>query len=156
MDSIIINTLVLGGAKVGAVKRTLCDIKLLPYNECLRMVLDIGAQIEALKENGYGIFHLTSKDIVQTIDGSFMISNKENILQCDEHGIMPVPHAFKFIEGMAPELNSKPMTISYTAAYFSLRSIACGDLKRLYPTKLYFLLERCSHDDPTKRVFIFI
>ena len=153
-----------GGASVG---KHICTVSntLLDYNKCTRLILDIGGQIESLRENGLGLLYITSDDISITSDGSYILTPVENPLSCDEKGMMLVDRPFIFNKHtMAPELihiKQLPSKVFYTSSYYSLKPLALkllgiDTITKLYPTKLFHLIERCSVDDPNGRIFIFV
>ena len=136
----------------------------LDYDECLRLLLDVGAQIELLRENNIGILSVTKQDIMQLSHGGFMINPDILSFKCDNNGQIRVDKPFQKVKGMAPELEkieTLPTTVSYTVAYFSLKQLALDlldiqSLSQLEPTKMFYLLERCSRDDPKDRTFVLI
>ena len=138
--------------------------KRLNYDECLRLLLDVGAQIELLRENNIGILSVTKQDIMQLSHGGFMINPDILSFKCDNNGQIRVDKPFQKVKGMAPELEkieTLPTTVSYTVAYFSLKQLALDlldiqSLSQLEPTKMFYLLERCSRDDPKDRTFALI
>lgn len=153
-----------GGAIVG---KHLCSVgsSILNYNECTRLILDIGGQLESLRENGLGLLYLTADDITITSDGSYLLTPSENPLSCDKSGMLLIDTPFTYNEDtMAPELkeiDTLPSKVYYTSVYYSLKPlvlklIGIERVKKLYPTKLYYLIERCSVDDPKNRFFIFV
>lgn len=163
-NSICITALENGGAIVG---KHLCSLtsSRLNYGECTRMILDIGGQIESLRENGLGILYLTTDDITATSDGSYVLTPSENPLSCDERGMLLIDRPFIYNEDtMAPELkhiNILPSNVYYTSVYYSLKTLVLKVLgietiEKIYPTKLYYLIQRCLIDDPKNRIFIFV
>jgi hypothetical protein len=153
-----------GGAIVG---KHMCSAtnSTLNYEQCTIMILDIGGQIEILRENGLGLLYLTPDDITITSDGSYLLTPLENPVSCDIDGMLSVERPFKYNAlTMAPELqkiNKLPSKVFYTCIYYSLKYIAIkmigvDSLKKLYPTKLFYLLERCCVDEPKDRIFIFV
>ena len=153
-----------GGANVGK-HMCIASNSVLDYNECTRLILDIGGQIEILKENGLGLLCITPDDISITRDGSYILTPVENPLSCDEDGMLSIERPFTYNEHtMAPELkdiDTLPSKAFYTSVYYSLKYVAfkmlgIDSLKKLYPSKLFYLLERCSVDDPKDRIFIFV
>ena len=153
-----------GGANVGK-HMCIASNSVLDYNECTRLILDIGGQIEILKENGFGLLCITPDDISITRDGSYILTPVENPLSCDEDGMLSIERPFTYNENtMAPELkdiDTLPSKAFYTSVYYSLKYVAfkmlgIDSLKKLYPSKLFYLLERCSVDDPKDRIFIFV
>ena len=68
------------------------------------------------------------------------------------------------MHGIAPELvniNQLPSLVSYNVAYFSLKQLVLElmnieSIMLLEPTKLYYLIIRCSQENPDDRVFMLI
>lgn len=161
---IMITALENGGTQIGGKLHRLNN-HTLEYHDCTRMILDIGSQIEILRENGWGVLYISAKDITVTSDGSYMLTPMTDLFSCDEKGMILIDRPFKYDETyMAPELkpiDTLPSKVYYTSAYFSLKSLVLkvlgiDTLFRIYPTKLYFLIERCSCEDPQDRIFLFI
>ena len=163
-NSICRDVLENGGAVIG--NRT-CSVanSTLDYTQCTRMILDIGGQIEALRENGFGLLYLSVDDITITRDGSYLLTPLEDPVSCDENGILLIDRPFIYNKDtMAPELkriHALPSKVFYTSVYYSLKSIVLkvmgiDDIQSLFPTKLFYLIERCSVDDPKNRIFIFV
>lgn len=163
-DDWMVNTLEQGGAQIGGRLRKLHHHNL-EYHECTRMILDIGSQIETLRLNGWGLLYISAKDITITTDGSYLLTPEMDLFSCDEDGMILIDRPFTYDKTyMAPELKSittLPSKVSYTSVYFSLKPLVLevlgvDTLARIYPTKLFFLIERCSADDPKERRFLFI
>ena len=137
---------------------------ILDYEECLRLLLDVGAQIELLKERGFGILSLDKNDIFQLSSGGFMINPDILSFRCDNNGMIRIDKPFDYSKGMAPELQTikqLPSTVSYNVAYFSLKQLTLDvmqleTLTQLEPTKMFYLLERCSKEKSEDRSFLFI
>ena len=153
-----------GGAIVG---KHMCSASSsrLNYSQCTRMILDIGSQLESLRENGLGLLYLTTDDITITSDGSYLLTPLEDPLLCDETGLVLIDRPFTYNETtMAPELNhinTLPAKVYYTCVYYSLKHIVLhmlgiDSIRKLYPTKLFYLIERCSVIEPKERFFIFV
>ena len=163
-SSICEDVLERGGATIGKHMCSVANSKL-NYQQCTRMILDIGGQIEALRENGFGLLHLSSDDVTITSDGSYILTPLEDPSPCDEAGMLLIDRPFVYNKAtMAPELKRirvLPSRVFYTSAYYSLKPLVLkvlgvDDLQSLFPTKLFYLIERCSHDDPKNRFFIFV
>ena len=164
MEEILVEALSNNGNDVenSTVKKALTQR--LNYDECLRLLLDVGAQIEALRENGIGILSVTKSDILQLSQNGFMINPNILSFKCDDNGQLRIDKPFQKEKGMAPELEkieTLPTTVSYTVAYFSLKQLALDlldiqSLSQLEPTKMFYLLERCARDNPKDRTFMLI
>ena len=160
----LIGAIKTGGAIVGAKPTKLEEISL-DYEQCTRMILDIGRQLEILRENGLGILYLSLEDITAMKDGSYLLTPKIDPFSCDEQGMIMIDRPFIYnAANMSPELKTitcLPSYVFYTCAYFSLKNIvvksmAIANIQNIYPSKLYFLIERCSDNDPRNRVFLFV
>tara|TARA_B100001287_G_C22488105_1_gene437662 strand:+ start:76 stop:651 length:576 start_codon:yes stop_codon:yes gene_type:complete len=134
------------------------------YNKCLRFALNIGTQINILKYLNYGIPVITINNILVSNDGTYILDTNKYIDRLDSNNNILLTTPFLKNKDNPPELkniNKIPNnTIYYTAAYYSLAKLCLlllnTDLKSLYPTKLYFLLERCLRIDPRNRVFLYV
>lgn len=165
ITEILSDTLTDSGISVGEIGKNLSK-ETLRYDQCVRMILDIGAQIERLKENGYGLLNIGLGQVFKTSSGAFILSNKSDLYyKCTKTGMLDITRPFKKEDSMSPEalaIDSLPSEVSYTTAYYSLGNLACDvlgidrDISSLKPTKLYFLLERCMQEEPASRVFLFI
>lgn len=165
ISEILSGTLTDSGISVGKLGKNLSEQQL-RYDQCVRMILDIGAQIERLKENGYGVLNISPKQVYKTSSGAFILSDKSDLYyKCTTKGMLDITRPFKKEDSMSPEvlaIDSVPSEVSYTAAYYSLGNLACDvlgidrNISLLKPTKLFFLLERCMHENPSSRVFLFI
>lgn len=164
LDDWMVNTLEQGGAQIGGRLRKLHHHKL-EYHECTRMILDIGSQVETLRLNGWGLLYISAKDITITTDGSYLLTPEMDLFSCDEDGMILIDRPFTHDKTyMSPELKAVttlPSKVLYTSVYFSLKPLVLevlgvDTLARIYPTKLFFLIERCSADNPKERRFLFI
>ena len=165
MEQILIQALQINGNSINAsTKKTELSITL-DYEQCMRLILDIGAQIESLKDNGVGILFINKKDIFQLSTGGYLLRSDILSFKCDESGKIKIDKPFdNSIPGIAPELkdiSEIPSLVSYNVAYFSLKQLVLEimeleTIKQLEPTKLYYLIERCSQENPSNRVFVLI
>ena len=160
MEEILIESLKINGNDVDSDTKKLSITTPLNYEECLRLILDIGAQIELLKERNIGILSVQKDNVLKMQNGGYIIDSNILSFNCDENGIVKIDKPFKYKNGMAEELkdiSELPTTVSYDVAYFSLVQLTLelmelNTLNQLEPTKLYYLLERCLK----QRKFIFI
>ena len=165
INQILVSTVNDSGSTVGDKIGNLSK-KTISYDQCVRMILDIGAQIESLKESGYGTLSIDPSQVIETSSGAFILNiQRDSYYKCTPSGMLDLTRPFKKSDNMAPEvleIDSLPYETSYTAAFYSLGHLACDvlgidrDISLLNPTKLYFLLERCMHIDPSLRTFLFI
>ena len=135
----------------------------LDYDKCLRLALNIGTQINILKYLNLGIPVITIDDILISNDGTYILNTKKHIDSLDSNSNILLTVNFQKNDNTPPELKKItkiPNTIYYTSAYYSLAKLCLSllnkDLKSLYPTKLYFLLERCLKIEPKNRVFLYV
>ena len=165
MERILIHALQINGNKIDekTTKNKLPNA--LDYEQCMRLILDIGAQIEILKEHGIGILFITKNDILQLSTGGYILNNDIISFKCHKNGEINIDKPFNnAIQGIAPELKKitqLPSLVSYNVAYFSLKHLVLEvmDIKsimQLEPTKLYYLIMRCSQENTSDRVFILI
>lgn len=137
--------------------------KNLSYNECLKMILEIGDQIELLNKSNKGLLFISKKDILEN-KNSYSLDPNITFYETENNEIF-IDNPFEFKERlMAPELkeiDELPSKVSYSVAFYNLKNVAveCLGLKEfedLNSTKLYYLLKRCSEDDPKYRIFFYI
>lgn len=134
----------------------------LKYDECLKVILEIGDQIELLNTHNIGFLCITKKDIFIK-DGKYFLNPKLETYPT-KNNELEINKPFKFDKLMAPELKNireLPSHVSYNVAFYNLKNIAIellglDELIQLNPTKLYFLLKRCSAINPDYRVFFYI
>lgn len=159
-----IEIMVNGGGHIDGLRQLKQQDKL-EYHECTRMLLDIGSQIETLKENGLGLLYISTRDISIAADGTYIVTPTTELFSCDENGMILIDRPYTYNNTyMAPELkdiSTLPSKVYYTSVYFSLKQmtldvLGIDTISRIYPTKLYFLIERCSAEDPKERLFLFI
>jgi hypothetical protein len=133
------------------------------YETCVKMILDIGKQIQALNKQGYGVLYVTLDDITETKDG--FVLNSKHVYSCDSRGYILIDAPFKRNEPyMAPELKSMhtiPSKVYHTCVYYSFKQLVLDFLEEktpisIYPSKLFFLLERCTVNEPLNREFLYI
>lgn len=133
------------------------------YETCVKMVLDVGKQIQTLNKQGYGVLYVTLDDITETKDG--FVLNSKHLYSCDSSGYILIDAPFKINEPyMSPELkrvDTIPSNVYYTCVYYSFKQLVLDfleekDTNSLYPSKLFFLLERCIVNNPLDRVFLYI
>ena len=165
MEEILIQALQINGNSINESTKKTELSNTLDYEQSMRLILDIGAQIESLKNNGIGILFINKKDIFQLSTGGYILSSDILSFNCNETGEIKIDKPFdNSIPGIAPELKNIseiPTLVSYNVAYFSLKQLVLEimeleTIKQLEPTKLYYLIERCSQENSTNRVFVLI
>ena len=135
------------------------------YNTCIRMIFFLVQHIETLKLEGRGVLSIHVSEVLENEDGDFILNPKEDYLKCDSDGYLFLDRPFTFEDTyMAPELKTitqLPAKLYYTCALYSLKSLALSvlqqsNLSSLYPTKLYYVLERTSVSKAEDRLFLFV
>ena len=165
MEQILIQALQINGHDIDTTTKKSELHDTLDYEECLRLILDIGAQIELLKDNGIGILFIGKNDVLRLSSGGYILKSSILSFKCNENAEIKIDKPFdNNINGMAPELkniNKLPSLVSYNVAYFSLKQLVLEIMEletitQLEPTKLYYLITRCAQINPSDRVFILI
>ena len=125
----------------------------------------MGLQFSALAKINYGFTHLVPDDITVVDDGWYLITNFDNIATMNNEKIN-VTMPFSTNIYTAPELEKivdLPVDIDHKSCYYSVGMICLNilgltvsELKKLYPSPLYYFIERCILDDPSKRSYLLI
>lgn len=135
------------------------------YNTCIRMVFFLVQQIEILKKQGRGVLSIHVSEVFENTDKDFILKPKEDYLKCDPDGFLFLDRPFTYDDTyMAPELKNivhLPAKTYYTCALYSLQSLVLNVLQQsvissLYPTKLYYVLERITTIKAEDRFFLFV
>lgn len=161
MEAMFINVLERSGAitdnKRDAVSRTL------DYEEALRMALDVGSQLEEAEAQGKGYVRVSLDNIRRMGNGRFIIENESPYNIKDGELVITTP--FTYTPDMAPELASTsrlPAKVSPSVGYYSLAKTVIhtldidGDIERLRPTKLYYLVKRATEKIAKDRYYLYI
>ena len=75
----------------------------LDYEQCMRMILDIGTQIELLKEHGIGILFVTKNNVLQLSTGGYILILIFSLNAMKKVRLIDKPFDTSII-GIAPEL----------------------------------------------------
>lgn len=135
----------------------------LEYFHALQLALNLGTQIVALAKHGKGLVSLNSDDIT-VCGGGFVISNLSGMVAL-EGDVLHVVRPIDKTRNAAPELslvNELPSQLHVSATYYSIATICIEsmgigeDMREIYGSKLYYLLERCMRRDPHRREFLYI
>ena len=162
MEQIIIKQLQNSGADVSGPRKPLPDI--LSYQQAVRLVLDISAQLSKLHENMLGFIDISKEQIEMIGNNSFILKNP-NLYRVKRNGEILISKPFTYNNVMAPELktiNTLPEIVNSNVGYYCLCKLVLSllnidnNLDRLRPTKLYFLMERILKENPLERRFIYI
>tara|TARA_Y100001958_G_scaffold64566_1_gene43403 strand:- start:553 stop:1176 length:624 start_codon:yes stop_codon:yes gene_type:complete len=139
----------------------------LDYNKAFRLTICLAEQLGALNEMGYGISHLDPNDILVLSEEWYLITNTDHIvpLENDNLKIMKPIVKSDFISPELANINKLPAIVDHRSSYYSMAVIvlfsigllnSLEDLVKIYPSSLYFLLERCLHKKPEKRMLLII
>ena len=133
------------------------------YEDAVRLVLDIGAQLEVAEKNGKGFININMNDIKRTGEGSFLLISKD--VYDIRNKQLWITKPIKYNSEMAPELaliTQLPAYVNINVSYYSLCKTILNSLdinkniERLRPTKLYWLIKRATHKEPNNRRFLYI
>lgn len=143
-------------------RRPVPDI--LSYEQAVRMVLDLAAQLSALIKNKQCILSV-EKNQLEMIGESNFIFKSPDLFRVSFKNELLISKPFTYNKLMAPELekiNVLPARVNLNVGYYSICKLAISLLNiddkliRLSPTKLYFLIDRMLKDDPEERRFVYI
>lgn len=132
------------------------------YEDCLKLIIDIGNQLEKLNKKSYGLLYIQKSDILQYNNNYSLKPNLDYFTTANNELLINRP--FNNNNTMAPEVKNIteiPAIVSYNVCFFNLKQVAMDiigleEFDQLNPTKLYFLLKRCSNKDSSQRVFFYI
>ena len=138
------------------------------YGKVLRFIICMGLQLTALTKNNCGFIHITMDDIVVIDDDWFLITNFDNISLLTKDGKINITTPFSANKFTAPELRdikTLPIDVEQTCSYYSIAIICLSlfgfeynkdNMDKLYPSPVYFFIERCLYEEPEKRAFLLI
>lgn len=161
MEDLFIKVLKKNGSVVDS-KRELIK-EPLDYEDAVRLVLDIGAQLEEAETIGKGFINITMNDIIRFRNGGFLLISKDTYDIRNKQLWITKP--IKYNSKMAPELaliSQLPAYVNTNVSYYSLCKTILNSLdinnniERLSPTKLYWLIKRATNKEPDNRHFIYI
>lgn len=136
----------------------------LNYSQALRMIFDLKIQIDALKKNNKAFIDINIDNIKLTGENTFIIDNFPQLYAIKNDKIL-ISKPYSKSKYIAPELNNVdklPIKINESASYFCISKLILdilnidNNIKRIYPTKLFYLLERILVENPEKRTFLYI
>ena len=162
MEQVFIKQLQNSGADASGERKPLPNI--LSYQQAVRMTLDLSAQLAKLHENKKGFISISKQQVEMIGENSFIIKDID-LFRVKSNGDLLISKPFTFNNLMAPELktlNTLPEIVNSNVGYYSICMLVIsllnieGNLDRLKPTKLYFLMERILKETPSKRRFIYI
>tara|TARA_Y100000389_G_C17445524_1_gene511360 strand:+ start:369 stop:854 length:486 start_codon:yes stop_codon:yes gene_type:complete len=161
MEDMFINVLNINGGKVDNKRESVKEP--IDYEDAVRLVLDIGAQLEVAEKNGKGFININMNDIKRTGEGSFLLISKD--VYDIRNKQLWITKPIKYNSEMAPELaliTQLPAYVNINVSYYSLCKTILNSLdinkniERLRPTKLYWLIKRATHKEPNNRRFLYI
>ena len=159
------DTITVGSANIWSSITTVVKDKPFNYNQTTRFVICLGLQLSALAKINYGFTHLVPDDITVVDNGWYLITNFDNISTMNNEKInVTMPFSTNIFT--APELEKivdLPVDIDHKSSYYSIGMICLyilgltvDELKKLYPSPLYYFIERCIADEPSKRSYLLI
>ena len=140
----------------------------LNYSKVLRFVICMGIQLTALTEINYGFTHINLDDIMVINEDWFLLTNFDNISLLNKDGKINITTPFSSQKFTAPELKdikTLPVDVDQSCSYYSIGMICLhllgleynnNNMEKLYPSPLYFFLERCLYENPEKRAYLLI
>ncbi len=139
----------------------------LDYYKALRLTICLAEQIGALNEMGLSISHIEPSDILVLSENWYLITNTDNILplEKDKINIIKPVHKSMFTSPEMSNINTLPTAIDHRSSYYSIALVVLfslglkkdnKDIEKLYPTSLYFLLQRCLQRSPSDRVLLLV
>jgi hypothetical protein len=161
MEEMFINVLNISGGKVDNKRESVKEP--IDYEDAVRLVLDIGAQLEVAEKNGKGFININMNDIRRTGDGSFLLISKD--VYDIRNKQLWITKPIEYDIGMAPEIaliTQLPSYVNINVSYYSLCKTILNSLdinnniERLRPTKLYWLIKRATNKEPNDRQFFYI
>ena len=143
--------------------------KIFDYQKSLRLAICLGEQLTALAEVGYGITHIDPEDIMVINENWYLLTNFDNIAQLNDNKstikiLSPISDS-KFSAPEIKNIKTLPVEIDQSCSYYSVALLCLyvlgltqdsKDIQRLFPSSLFFLLERCLHKEPKERVFLLL
>lgn len=157
-DKIIIDT------KFGESLKTRFKKKSLSYYEALRLSMCMGMHLASLIPLNKSVLFFSTKTIYIIDEDWYMLLDPAIVSIISDNTVMQTT-PIDLNEELAPEVknnSSLPFKTNISCAYYSLASLVVkmldinNDLDRLAGSKLYYFLERCFVNDPSKRFFLFI
>lgn len=144
----------------------------LEYHMAHRLAICLGNQLSALTELDYGLAFINLSDIVVIDSDWFILTNFTHVMPLVDGSMIkivsPLPSSDFFDVLVAPELTSikkLPIKVDQSCAFYNIGSLcllAMGlnttkpSMSTIYPSPLYFLIERCLVKEPNDRVFLHI
>ena len=136
----------------------------LNYSQALRMILDLKIQIDALKENNKAFIDINIDNIKLTGENTFIIHDLPTLFSIENKKIL-ISKPYQKTKYIAPELQTSaklPIKIDESASYYCISKLVLdvlnidNNIERIYPTKLFYLIERILVENPEKRTFLYI
>ena len=131
------------------------------YQTALQISLQIGTQIKILADRGLCVPVVTPDKILLAKEGKYLLDPSTYIKletgrKYELKSPSQEPDAY-----LSPELKDQGVgTFSYTTSLYSfaisILTLIDSDLESLEPTKLFYLLKRCLHDNPSARLFLYV
>ena len=146
------------------------------YNDAIKMLYDLGNQMQTLEGFNLAIPFFTTDDIivVEVIDSKhFLYLNDEKIYSFNIENLIEITNIHSKSKFLSPEIikkNELPMNIHYKSGLYSLASMIINILlskdideknkksviEQIKGTKLYWALNRMLETNPTDRYYLII
>ena len=144
----------------------------LGYHAAHRLAICMGIQLSALTELGYGLAFLDLSDIIVIDKDWFLLANLSQTMPLVEGSMIKIltpPRISKNKSSLiAPELASikkLPIKVDQSCGFYSVGSLCLlamglntskSSMSIIYPSPLYFLIERCIVKEPKNRIFLHV
>lgn len=142
-------------------------IQKLDYHKALRLTICLAEQVGALNDLGFSISHFDTKDVLVLSEDWYLITNTDNILPLEKDKITIMKPFTKslFLPPEIKNIDKLPAIIDHRSSYFSIALVVIfslglenskDHLEKIYPSPLYFLLERCLDSTPNERKILLL
>ena len=144
----------------------------LGYHAAHRLAICMGIQLAALTELGHGLAFLDLSDVIVIDRDWFLLTNLSRAMPLVEGSMIkivaPLPIAKNTSSVIAPELASikkLPIKVDQACGVYSIGSLcllamglttSISSMSIIYPSPLYFLIERCIVKEPKDRIFLHV
>ena len=162
MEEQLLRVLKENDADISGERKPVPDI--LSYEQAVRLVLDLSAQLSMLIKNKQAILSVNKTQIEMIGDSNFIFKSID-LFRVSLKDQVLISKPFTYNKLMAPELENLkvlPSRVNLNVGYYAICKLAVSlldignDITRLRPTKLFFLIERMFKSNPEERRFIYI
>lgn len=140
----------------------------LDYHTAQRLVVCLGLQLTTLTGLGYGLASIAFTDITVIDKDWYLLTNLSSAMPLIRNSQLRIIKPLGTKGFLAPELKQitqLPAIVDQSCAFYSIALLCLAamklsdkpdDIKLLFPSPLYFLLERCLLKNPEERVFLLV